>query len=85
MFLHLQTHCLLSSDDVVLSVPKSLFWARLHTEVADAAEANCAVFLHLLTGWYFDSRNELKKIPLSLDLVLVIIGVYAGNVGRGLF
>ena len=53
-----------------------MFWARLHTEVADAAEANCAVFLCLLTGWYFDSRDESKKIPLSLDLVLVIIGLF---------
>ena len=26
---------------------KSLFWARLHSEVAEAAEANCAVFLQM--------------------------------------
>ena len=26
---------------------KSLFWARLQTEVTDAAEANCAVFLQM--------------------------------------
>ena len=45
---------------------KSLFWARLHTKVADAVEANCAVFLQM-DGNLHCGEDIIKGDPNSIN------------------
>ena len=45
---------------------KSLFWARLHTEVSDAAEANCAVFLQM-DGNLHCGEDIIKGDPNTIN------------------